>query len=151
MGKRNLSIYFGTETGNSRWVAERIAQEASKMDICASVQDLVNVSADQLSRETDPCLIVISTWNRGQPPFFAKRFYAQLEEGKTRMEDLRFGVIAMGDRNYRHFCACGNNVDKMLEGLGGTRWLKKKELGADFRAEIDDYLKSLWTQFDKLS
>lgn len=151
MAGNTLSIYFGTETGNSRWVAEAIANMSAARSVPATVQDLVNISAEQLSRDSDPALVIISTWNRGKPPFFARRFYADIEAGKTAMNTLRFAVIALGDEHYEHYCACGRNLDMLLEKLGGKRWMPRIELGTDFRSNLAQYEQQLWKHFDKLS
>jgi sulfite reductase (NADPH) flavoprotein alpha-component len=108
------------------------------------VHDLVNVSAEQLSRDKDPVIIVISTWNRGKPPFFARRFYAELEEGKTRMPARTYTVIALGDEHYEYFCACGINVDRMLESLGGKRFMPRTVMGSTFRTDLTKWAQAFW-------
>lgn len=34
---------------------------------------------------------------------------------------LPFGVLALGDKAYVHFCRCGRSLDERLEALGGSR------------------------------
>jgi len=144
MAKRLISIYYGTETGNCKWVAEEIATAAAKRNTVASVHDLVNVSARQFSEARDPCVIVISTWNRGQPPFFARRFCAELDEGKVSMQGVRFTVIALGNESYGDFCACGRNVDTQLEKLGAQRIMPRRDMGASFKADTSKWLTEFW-------
>jgi len=151
MGKTTLSIYYGTETGNSRSIAEAIAGMAAKKDVAVSVYDLVNVSAQQLARNTDPVVIVISTWNRGKPPFFARRFVTDLETGTVKMPKLTYTVVALGDEHYEHFCACGKNVDAILEKLDAKRFMPRTDLGSTFRTDILNWESIFWKHFEKLA
>jgi sulfite reductase (NADPH) flavoprotein alpha-component len=130
---KGLSIYYGTETGNSRFVAETIAAEARTRGAEASVEDLVNVPPNRLAAQDRPVVIVISTWNRGKPPFYARRFCEELEKGAVRMDGVRYAVVGLGDEHYELFCACGRNVDAAMERLGAVRFAERIELGASFR------------------
>lgn len=143
MEERRIAIYYGTETGNSRFVAETLAEAARSRGYEAVPEDLVNVPARRLSEEKRPSVVVISTWNRGKPPFYCRRFYEELEAGRTRMDNLRYAVIGLGDEHYEFFCACGKNVDAMLEKLGGKRFAPRTDLGARFRERAPEVAKTL--------
>jgi sulfite reductase (NADPH) flavoprotein alpha-component len=150
MGNKAISIYFGTETGNSRYVAETLATMAAQRGCAASVRDLVNVSADELARDADPVVIVISTWNRGRPPFFARRFCAEVEAGKTPMPKLRYTVIALGEESYEKFCECGKSLDALLEKLGGTRFLARADFGSTFKDDLKKWEPRFWKSLEAL-
>jgi sulfite reductase (NADPH) flavoprotein alpha-component len=66
------------------------------------------------------------------------------------MDRLLFSVLALGDEHYEHFCACGRNVDNMLEKLGGKRWMPRTDMGSDFRREIHNLEAAIWRHFDKI-
>jgi sulfite reductase (NADPH) flavoprotein alpha-component len=144
MSKGLISIYYGTETGNSRMIAEELAAQAVKLDVSASVHDLVNVTAEEFAKETVPCVIVISTWNRGLPPYFARRFCAELEACTVPMPNVRYAVIALGDEHYENFCACGKAVDAALAKLGATRILPRTDLGSSFKREFAGWGSKFW-------
>lgn len=40
-----------------------------------------------------------------------------------------FSVLALGDRNYEHYCACGKRIDVALEKLGGSRVVPRVDVG----------------------
>jgi sulfite reductase (NADPH) flavoprotein alpha-component len=144
MAKRLISIYYGTETGNSKWIAESLATAAAKRGAVASVHDLVNVSAQQFSEDPDPCIFVISTWNRGQPPFFARRFCAEIAEGRVLMPNVRYTVIALGNETYGNFCACGKILDGQLEKLGAKRFMPRRDMGGAFKSDFEKWLPDFW-------
>ncbi|HNX04970.1 MAG TPA: flavodoxin domain-containing protein [Opitutales bacterium] len=138
MENNSIAIFYGTETGNSRFVARALADEALKRGIAAGVEDIVNITAGRLAEEKRPVVVVISTWNRGRPPYYSRRFFEELEKGAVRMDGLRFAVIALGDENYEMFCQCGRDIDAALEKLGGMRFAARTELGARFRERTPD-------------
>jgi sulfite reductase (NADPH) flavoprotein alpha-component len=138
-----LSIYYGTETGNSRFVAEILAGEARARGIEVAIEDLVNATPRRIAEERSPVVIALSTWNRGRPPFYARRFCEELEKGVVRMDDVRYAVIALGDEHYELFCACGKNVDAAMEKLGGKRFAQRIDLGADFRKQAPNAARTI--------
>jgi|GEM_PF-2439027 sulfite reductase (NADPH) flavoprotein alpha-component len=147
---KDLSIYYGTETGNSRFVAETIAAEARARGAEVSVEDLVNVLPSRLATQGRPVVIVISTWNRGKPPFYARRFCEELEKGTVRMDSVHYAVVGLGDEHYELFCACGRNVDAALEKAGAVRFAERVDLGASFRKLAPGVAKTLLDLLAKL-
>jgi sulfite reductase (NADPH) flavoprotein alpha-component len=143
MEVQSIAIFYGTETGNSRFVAVSLAEEARARGMCADVEDLVNVTAGRLAEETRPVVVVISTWNRGRPPFYSRRFCEELKKGAVRMDGLRYAVIGLGDEHYDMFCACGRDVDAALEKLGGTRFAPRTDLDSHFRQNTPGAAKAL--------
>jgi sulfite reductase (NADPH) flavoprotein alpha-component len=143
MDVKSIAIYYGTETGNSRFVAVSLAEKARARGIAADVEDLVNVTARRIAEETRPVAIVISTWNRGRPPFYSRRFCEELKKETVRMEGLHYAVIALGDEHYEMFCACGRDVDAALEKLGGTRFAPRTDLDSRFRQNTPAAVKAV--------
>ena len=49
-----------------------------------------------------------------------------------RFEQVRFAVLALGDRAYANFCSTGRELDARLEALGGTRVAPRVDCDLDF-------------------
>lgn len=56
----------------------------------------------------------------------------------TRLSGLKYGVFALGSRQYPSFCAFGKNVDKALLQLGATQ-VVQIGLGDELRGQESDF------------
>ncbi len=143
MSDKNLTIIYGTETGNSRGLANSVAKRATKNGVNAKVVEMTAYTPEQLAAETSPVLLIVSTWDDGLPPLRARKFFSALKEAPA-MPGLQFVVLALGDSEYPQFCQAGKDLDALLEKLGGTRLLPRGELGADFQVSFMGWSKSFW-------
>jgi len=140
MATQAISIYFGTETGHSRAVAEAIQSHAEEADIEVEMHDLADVSAAQLAMELRPAVFVVSTWGGGKPPFMARRFFFELESGEIETPLLSYAVVALGDECYEDFCKCGKTLDSLLEKAGAARFMPRTDIGHDYMKCIGEWM-----------
>jgi sulfite reductase (NADPH) flavoprotein alpha-component len=74
-------------------------------------------------------LFVVSTFGEGEPPDEARGFARRFMRGSTPLPNMKFGLLALGDRQYQTFCAFG----EALEG-----WLRKQGAEPLFpRVDVD--------------
>jgi MioC protein len=67
-------------------------------------------------------LICTSTYGQGDVPDNAKQLYESLLARRPDLSDVRYGVIALGDRTYADtFCNGGKRFDAILSELGARR------------------------------
>jgi len=65
-------------------------------------------------------LFVASTTGEGDPPDPALPFLRDVLDARTPLHGLRYAVLALGDRSYRHYCGFGHRLDQRLRQAGAT-------------------------------
>nr|KAG5707049.1 hypothetical protein BaRGS_019654 [Batillaria attramentaria] len=130
--KRKLKIFFGTQTGTSKALAQRLALEVKDKGYEVVVTDLKNYDPeDSLSAEADDdwvCVFFVSTYTEGRPPEGTEWFYKWLQDTaadfrvqKTLLSGLYYAVFGLGNSLYKeHFSEVGKNIDTWLQQLSAT-------------------------------
>lgn len=136
------TVVYGTETGNSKKVATDFSTRLKKQGVQAKIKSLDQYRVTDLAKESY-MIVVISTQGDGEPPAAAKKFYDYLQENSPALNQLKFGVLALGDSAYPLFCKAGEDVDKRLHQLGGRRIVPIKKCDTDFEADANDWINEL--------
>lgn len=141
-----LTILFGSQSGNSQGVAKAAAKAAAELGLKVSVQNLADYRQAQLAREK--CvLLVISTHGDGEPPDNAVEFcHYLLGKRAPALTSLHFSVLALGDLSYAHFCQTGRALDAQLEKLGATRLYPRVDCDIDYWDAAEGWIKGALAQ-----
>ena len=139
---RPLDILFGTQTGNSEAVANDAAAIARSKGFHPRVAGLDAIGMEQLS-SMEQMFVVISTYGEGEMPDNAQVFWDELSASTApRLESLKFGVLALGDTSYEHFCRAGKLLDTRLEQLGASRIATRLDCDVEFEDAANQWLQS---------
>ena len=135
-----IDILYGTQTGN----AEQVAQEASALAINHGFEprvfELDSVTMDQL-QNMKTVIIIVATYGEGEMPDNADLFWGALSSSSApRLSNMRYGVLALGDTSYEHFCQAGKFIDTRLEQLGADRMIARIDCDYDFEDPSSEWL-----------
>ena len=134
-----LTIVYGSQTGNSKRIAERLGRAAEAAGLAARVYAAGNYPVKDLARER-MLVMVVSTQGDGDPPDDARGLIEFLQSRRApKLEQLSFSVLALGDSSYPKFCETGRQVDERLGELGAKRLVDRVDCDVDY-----DTLANAW-------
>lgn len=135
--KENLKILYGTHTGRSKTIAEKLAEKLANHGVEAQFIALDDYKTKQLTSETNLVLIV-STHGEGEPPAMAEDFYSFITGKRApKLPDLNYSVVALGDKSYKLYCKTGIDIDSSLSQLGAKQILPVEKLDVDYEEDAD--------------
>jgi len=135
-----LTIVYGSQTGNAKRLAEKLAQESESGGLAvrllrADAYPLRELKSERL------LYVVISTQGDGDPPDDARGFVEHiLGKRAPKLEDLQFAVLGLGDSSYAKFCAVGAELDARLAALGGKRLFARGDADVDLDSVAQPWL-----------
>ena len=138
MTSKRIPVLFGTETGNSEYCADTIAEELDAAGFEAEAIDMSLYEPESIVHE-DMVLIITSTYGNGDPPANATALLKYLQSAEVRLENTKFAVCALGDRSFAHFAQCGKDFDEALERLGASRMFDRVECDDDYDDGLEQY------------
>ncbi|VDI56049.1 tRNA wybutosine-synthesizing protein 1 [Mytilus galloprovincialis] len=127
--KRKIKIFFGTQTGNAKMLADNLCREATERGHEAEVLDLKTYDPeDNLVTEGENgvwVVLFISTYTDGTPPEGSEWFCKWLEESSTDfripkalLKELHYAVFGLGNSLYtENYNAVGKKVDRFFREL----------------------------------
>jgi len=139
---KKAHLVFGTETGNARKLAGRLATAAKKKGISLKLSGLDQYRLTDLSKE-DYFFVVISTQGEGEPPLTAKKFYEHIHATQPDLSKLKFSVLALGDTAYPLYCKTGEDVQQRFKALGATEIIPMQKCDVDYDADADAWFEQV--------
>lgn len=139
----SLTVLYGSQTGNAEGLAEQLGEQAAARGIKATVADMANYKPRQLKNEQFVAVIT-STHGEGDPPDNALDFHEFLHGRKApALKALHFGVLALGDTSYTHFCQTGKDFDSRLAELGASRLVERVDCDLDYDDPAEAWINTL--------
>nr|WP_218178047.1 sulfite reductase flavoprotein subunit alpha [Pseudomonas salomonii] len=112
-------IGFASQSGFAEQLAWQTAGQLQAAGLPVKVQPLGSVSQDDLS-QTQHALFVVSTFGDGEAPDSARGFERSVLGQDLSLKSLNYSVLALGDRQYEHFCGFARRLHFWLTHQGGT-------------------------------
>ncbi len=119
-------VVYASQTGTAEELARRTANALHTVGLSAQLISIEQLDAATLTHTTR-ALFVASTTGEGDPPDGGALFMRRLMNAPRALGGLQYGVLALGDRDYRNFCAFGRTLDEWLHTQGATRLFTRVE------------------------
>src|SRR5262249_14933927 len=127
-----LTIVFASESGNCERLANDMAKAARKHGLRPETIDMADLDLGQLAG-LRRLAVIAATWGEGDPPARTSNVYADLMGDKApALDNVEYGVLALGDTAYAEFCAVGKALDERLATLGAKRMIERIDCDLDF-------------------
>lgn len=144
-----LTVLYGTESGNSESLADQIAKAAKAKGFKAKAVNMADTKVAKL-KGIENLLVIVSTWGEGDPPETATEFYEEFMSDKApKLEKTRFSVLGLGDTSYEDFCKMGKDFDARLEALGAKRISDRVDCDVDYDDDFEAWKKSVLAVLEK--
>lgn len=116
-----ILLIVGSEMGNAEMVADLVKDELESLG--HEVEMFIEGELEALrAEERDVVLVITSTTGLGDVPQNIAPLYEALLSERPSLSHLRYGLIGMGDRNYKEtYCGGPRKWDALLVELGATR------------------------------
>lgn len=112
-------VAFASQTGTAERLAWQTAASLQAGGLGARVVPLATLDAAALAK-TSRLLIVASTFGEGEPPDALRGFARRVLGAPAALQGLRYGLLALGDRSYEHYCGFGHQIEHWLRQGGAT-------------------------------
>ncbi|WP_423173224.1 MULTISPECIES: PepSY domain-containing protein [unclassified Stenotrophomonas maltophilia group] len=122
-------VVHASQSGLGEQLAWRAAAQLQAAGHAVQVLPLARIDAALLLRASS-ALFVLSTFGDGEPPDAARRAARQLLAQALDLSGLQFGLLALGDRQYPHYCGFGRRVDGWLIGNGARALFERVDVDA---------------------
>eukprot|EP00127_Corallochytrium_limacisporum_P005297 Clim_evm28s202 gene=Clim_evmTU28s202 len=147
--KKDMVIFFGSQTGTAEDFARRLAKEAAGLGFKCLVADIEDYEMENLTKlggelgEDHLAVFCMATYGEGDPTDNSQTFWDWMHDeadvGETDMSKLKFAVFSLGNKTYEHYQSVGRYTDKRLEELGAQRMCERGE-GDDDGSIEDDFV-----------
>lgn len=112
-------IGFASQSGFAEQLAWQTAGQLQAAGLPVKVQPLGSVSEEDL-RQSEHALFVVSTFGDGEAPDSARGFERSVLGRDLSLQSLNYSVLALGDRQYQHFCGFARRLHFWLTHQGGN-------------------------------
>ncbi|MGV3741137.1 MAG: sulfite reductase subunit alpha [Burkholderiaceae bacterium] len=114
-------IAYASQTGSAEELARKTASALEGAGIFAQLFPLSSLQEDHL-RSARRILFIVSTYGEGDAPDNAAAFADRMvaSANGSGLEQLQYGILALGDRQYKNFCGFGKSLDQWLLDRGAN-------------------------------
>ena len=110
-------IGFASQSGFAEQLAWQTAGQLQAAGLPVRVEPLGSVSQQDLQQASN-ALFVVSTFGDGEAPDSARGFERKILGQPLGLETLKYSVLALGDRQYPHFCGFATRIAQWLNERG---------------------------------
>ncbi|MDF3934921.1 sulfite reductase flavoprotein subunit alpha [Pseudomonas citronellolis] len=135
-------VGYASQSGFAEQLAWQSAGQLQAAGHAVRVEPLARLDRQQLEA-TRNALFVVSTFGDGEAPDSARGFERKLLGEAAGLGQLRFAVLALGDRQYQAFCGFARRLQGWLQGQGAQPLFDGVEVDNGDAAALRDWQQRL--------
>ncbi|WP_205461701.1 assimilatory sulfite reductase (NADPH) flavoprotein subunit [Mangrovibacterium lignilyticum] len=145
-----LTILYGSHTGRSEGIANKLSGLLGEKSISAGVFAMDDYNPKQLEKEEN-VLIIVSTHGEGEPPEMAEDFHRFITGKRApKLPNLNFSVLALGDKSYKLFCQTGLDIDHALKNAGAKELFPIVTCDVDYEEDSNTWMNAILRKLAEL-
>ena len=109
----SVLVVYASQTGYAEQLAQQTATALQQAGMAVQCLPLAQLDG-RLLQQTKKILFIVSTSGEGDAPDHAAGFVRKLMRQTLALPELHFGILALGDRHYQHYCAFGHRLQHWL-------------------------------------
>lgn len=133
-------VVYASQSGTSETLAWHTASILSSGGISAQVKCISDVNTSMLA-SAEKVLFLLSTFGEGEAPDPARGAIKKFMKSATALDNLRFGLLALGDKCYKDYCGFAIEVEQWLFSSGASQIFSRIEVD-----NSDEQAIKLWEQ-----
>lgn len=141
-GEGSWLIGFASQSGLAEQLAWQSAGQLQAAGLPVRVEPLASLDGGTLAKARN-ALFVVSTFGDGEAPDNARGFERKVLGQASQLAGLRFAVLALGDRQYEHFCGFGRRLQSWLKGQGASQLFDPVEVDNGDRGALQQWQQQL--------
>ena len=138
--QQKLRVFFATETGNAKMVAQQLAKQAKEHGWNSAPQPVKKIKNIEELQGGEPVIFITATHGEGDPPETAGAFFELLRQSYASLKGVKYAVLGLGDSSYPQYNKAAKDLDVYLEKLGAERIYERRELDVDFASHYPQWI-----------
>lgn len=143
-GGKGWLVGFASQSGFAEQLAWQSAGQLQAAGFPVRVQPLAALSEADL-QQAQRALFVVSTFGDGEAPDSARGFERKVLGQPWTLDNLDYALLALGDRQYPHFCGFARRLQHWLETRGATASFTPVEVDSADPAALQQWQQQLAT------
>ncbi|MES2016399.1 MAG: sulfite reductase subunit alpha [Pseudomonadota bacterium] len=135
-GAADWLVAYASQTGTGEYLAQQTVTTLRTGGLSARSASFDQIDEQSL-RGASRMLFIASTYGEGDAPDSAERFARLLASASDPLAQLHYGLLALGDSSYTHFCGFGRRLDAALQARGAQPLFARVEADRAAPAALD--------------